>query len=79
MAPGRVLGRDLRAGTHEECFDIKNSNATRSYTRFTGFVNDAIEGRILIGFHFRSADELGAWIGRKTAKWVDRHEFGPVH
>ena len=39
---------------------------------------DAIEGRILTGFHFRSADELGAWIGEKTARWVDKHEFEPL-
>ena len=66
-------------GTDNVAFDITNANATRSYTRFTGYVHDAIEGRILIGFHFRSADELGALIGEKTAKWVDRHEFRPVH
>jgi PAP2 superfamily len=66
-------------GTDRVAFDIVNASATRSYTRFSGYIHDAIEGRILIGFHFRSADELGASIGEKTAKWVARHEFGPVH
>ena len=65
-------------GTNNVAFDIVNANATRSYTRFTGYVDDAIEGRILTGFHFRSADELGALIGKKSAKWVDKHEFEPV-
>ena len=39
---------------------------------------DGIEGRILIGYHFRSADEQGAWLGKKVAQWVDKHYFGPV-
>jgi hypothetical protein len=52
--------------------------STRSYTRFTQVVEDTIDGRILNGFHFRTADEHGAWIGKKVAQWVDRHYFGPV-
>ena len=52
---------------------------TRSYTRFTGIMKDAIEGRILIGFHYRSADEQGAWLGKKVAQWVDKHYFAPVN
>jgi hypothetical protein len=51
---------------------------TRSYTRFTGVIKDGIEGRMLIGFHFRSADEQGAWLGKKVAQWVDKHYFGPA-
>ena len=52
-------------GTDKVAFDITNANATRSYTRFTGYVHDAIDGRILIGFHFRTADEQGAWHRRE--------------
>ena len=37
-----------------------------------------IEGRILIGYHFRSADVQGAWLGKKVAQWVDKHYFAPV-
>ena len=66
-------------GTDKVAFDVTNSAGTRSYTRFSGYVHDAILGRILIGFHFRTADEQGAWIGDKTAKWVAKHEFQPVH
>jgi hypothetical protein len=51
---------------------------TREYTRFTDVVRDGIDGRILIGYHFRSADVQGAWIGKKVAQWVDKHNFGPV-
>ena len=52
--------------------------STRSFTRFSGVVDDTIEGRILNGFHFRTADVHGAWIGKKTAQWIDKHFFQPV-
>ena len=49
--------------------------STRTYTRFSGAIRDAINGRILIGLHFRHADEQGAWLGKKVAEWVKNHEF----
>jgi vanadium-dependent haloperoxidase-like protein len=52
--------------------------STRSYTRFSDVARDTIEGRILTGFHFRTADVDGAWIGKKAAQWVDKHEFQPI-
>ena len=53
--------------------------STRSYTRFTDVVRDTIDGRILTGFHFRTPDVQGAWIGKKAAQWVDKHYFEPVN
>jgi hypothetical protein len=52
--------------------------STRTYTRFSDVARDTIEGRILTGFHFRTADVAGAWVGKKVAQWVDKHEFEPV-
>ena len=52
--------------------------STRTFTRFTGVVKDTIEGRILNGYHFRTADVHGAWIGKKAAQWIDKHYFEPV-
>jgi len=52
--------------------------STRSYGRFTDVIDDTINGRILNGFHFRTADVHGAWIGKKTAQWIDKHYFGPA-
>jgi hypothetical protein len=54
------------------------AGSTRHYTRFTGVVRDTIEGRILNGYHFRTADVHGAWIGKKVAQWLDKHYFEPV-
>jgi hypothetical protein len=50
----------------------------REYHRLTDVIDDAIDGRVLIGLHFRSADVQGAWLGKKVAQWVYRHEFGPA-
>ena len=59
------------------------AGSTRTYSRFTDVVRETIEGRILNGFHFRTADEHGAWIGKKAAQWGDNHFFqsndGPGH
>jgi len=52
--------------------------STRSYTRFTDVIDDTINGRILNGYHFRTPDVQGAWIGKKVAQWVDKHYFEPV-
>ena len=52
--------------------------STRSYTRFSDVIRDSIDGRILNGLHFRHADVQGAWIGKKAAQWVAKHEFLPV-
>ena len=52
--------------------------STRQYARFTDVIDDTIDGRILNGFHFRTADVHGAWIGKKTAQWINANFFGPV-
>jgi hypothetical protein len=66
-------------GTDFVAFDLTAPGLpVRHYTRFTDYVRDAIEGRILTGFHFRHADVNGAWIGKKAAQWVAKHEFAPV-
>ena len=54
------------------------AGSTRNYTRFTGVIRDTIEGRILNGYHFRTADVQGAWLGKKVAQYLDKHYFQPV-
>jgi len=54
------------------------SNTTRTYERFTAVIADAIEGRILTGFHFRTPDVQGAELGRNVAAWVQAHYLGRV-
>jgi hypothetical protein len=57
---------------------ISVPGSTRDYTRFSDVTRDTIEGRILTGFHFRTADVQGAWIGKKAAQWIDKHYFAPI-
>jgi hypothetical protein len=52
--------------------------STRTYGRFTDVIRDTINGRILNGFHFRTADVHGAWIGKKVAQYLNRNYFEPV-
>jgi hypothetical protein len=50
----------------------------RTYTRFSRVLGDTIDARVFQGIHFRSADEQGAWLGKKVAHWVSTNEFGPA-
>jgi hypothetical protein len=81
LAAGMMNAGREYFGTDFVSFDLKAAApaATRSYTRFSDYVRDAIDGRILTGFHFRHADVNGAWIGKKAAQWVAKHEFAPVN
>jgi hypothetical protein len=52
--------------------------APRTYSRLSDVVRDTIAARIYLGIHFRTPDVQGAWIGKKTAQWIDRLYFRPV-
>ena len=47
--------------------------ATREYRHFRDVVDDTIDARVFMGIHFRTADEVGAKLGRDVARWVDKH------
>ena len=46
---------------------------TREYRHFRDVVDDTIDARVYQGIHFRTADEVGAKLGHRVARWVDRH------
>ena len=67
-------------GTDRVAFSVQRNPTTgpvRNYTRFTDVVEDTIDARVYQGIHFRSADEQGAEIGKKAARWMERHFFEP--
>ena len=68
----------MRHWTNSPNIPIAMPGSTRPYTRFSDAIRDGIDGRILNGLHFRHADVAGAWIGKKAAQWVNKHEFAPV-
>jgi len=51
---------------------------TRQYRQFSAVIKDAIDGRVYVGLHFRRADEQGAWLGMKVARWVATNQFAPL-
>ncbi|HSL33453.1 MAG TPA: vanadium-dependent haloperoxidase [Candidatus Limnocylindrales bacterium] len=52
---------------------------TRQYDRFTDVIKDTIDGRIYTGFHFRTPDVQGAWLGMRAANWAASHYFKPAN
>jgi hypothetical protein len=50
----------------------------RDYHRFNQVLQDTIDARIYLGFHFRTPDVQGAWLGKKVAQWAAKHYFQPV-
>jgi hypothetical protein len=51
------------------------TNTDRSYRRAKDVVDEVVEARMLIGVHFRTADEDGAVIGRKIAGQIRSRFF----
>ena len=49
-----------------------------AYRKASDVVNEVIEARMMIGVHFRTADEDGAAIGRKIARQIRSRFFKRV-
>jgi hypothetical protein len=56
---------------------LSNTNITRRWDTFSEGVDEVIEARIYSGIHFRTADEVGARLGRQTAQFVLTHALRP--
>jgi len=55
------------------------SGEERFYSRPSDVVDEVVEARMLLGLHFRSADEDGADVGRKIARQIRRQWFKRRH
>ena len=55
------------------------SGTTRSFSRFSDAIDEIIDARVYSGIHFRIADEQGAEIGKRVARWRERHFFERNH
>jgi hypothetical protein len=51
---------------------------TRTYSRLNRIVDDTIDARIYLGFHFRTPDVQGAKLGRSVAAYVADRFFERV-
>jgi len=50
---------------------------TRNYTRFSQATQEVVDGRVLLGIHFRFADEASVGIGKNVAKWGFKNYLRP--
>ena len=51
----------------------RNVTFPRSWMTFSQGVEEVIDARVYIGFHFRTSDETGARLGRQVARFVVNH------
>lgn len=65
---------------HEVPIPARNilSGEVRVYRKASEATNEVVEARMLLGLHFRSADEDGAVIGRNVARQIRSRWFKPV-
>lgn len=54
-----------------------NPGFPRHWTAFSEGVEEVIDARIYGGFHYRTADEVGARVGRHVARFVMTHALSP--
>jgi hypothetical protein len=54
-------------------FSLIGANSSRFYTRFSDAAKDVVDGRILMGIHFRFADEASRAQGQRTARWAYKY------
>jgi hypothetical protein len=51
----------------------RNPAFPRNWMTFSEGVDEVLDARVYIGFHFRTSDEVGARIGRQVARFVFNH------
>ena len=67
-------------GTDRMAFSAfsSSSGTTRSFTSFSQALEEAIDSRVWGGIHWRTADVVGARIGKRIARWERSRYFKPV-
>ena len=54
------------------------ANPERFYERFSEAAEEVVDARIILGIHFRSADEEARRLGQRIALWTIIKELGPT-
>jgi hypothetical protein len=64
-------------GTDKVAFSAlsNRTGTTRSFDSFSDALDEVIDARVWAGIHFRTADNQGASLGKKVARWEKRHYF----
>jgi hypothetical protein len=71
-------------GTDKLDFTVKTTSplvvdAEREYERFSQAAQEVVDARVLLGIHFRFADEEGRRLGERVAHWTFQKYLRPVH
>jgi hypothetical protein len=61
-----------------EATSSQNPGFLRRWTNFSEGVDEVIDARVYSGIHFRTADEVGARLGRQVAQFTLTHALRPV-
>ncbi len=68
-------------GTDKMDFEVHSGRfpgQPRQFSTFSSAIQEIVDSRVWGGIHFRTADEEGAVIGKKIARWLDSNYFQPV-
>ncbi len=57
--------------------ELTFSGVTRQWLTFDEGMQEVIDARVYSGIHFRTADEVGARVGRQVAHFVMTHALRP--
>ena len=50
---------------------------TRHFTSFSQAMQEVVDGRVLLGIHFRFADEASRKLGQNVVKWGHKNYLRP--
>ena len=71
------LSRILGAGQLDLNITSVAAGVTRHYDAASALNQDGIDGRVYLGIHFRTADEVAIDMGTQVANWALDHYFQP--
>ena len=72
------LSRILGAGQLDLYITSATAGVTRHYMTASALNKDGIDGRVYLGLHFRTADEVAIDMGTQVANWGLDHYFQPT-
>ena len=77
-AAARSLTRVLGTESIDLTLTSGVTNTTRTYATADQFCQDAVDGRVWVGIHFRFADTVGMKQGQEVADWAMDRYFKPA-
>jgi membrane-associated phospholipid phosphatase len=58
---------------------VTQTGITRMWDRFSEASDEVVDARVYSGIHFRTADDVGAILGKQVARFVFTHALTPGH